>query len=224
MITFPALLSSQFIPAVQLVRQEGATNDLAQLILESAYERLGIPVQIKIAPAGRALEEVVQSRADGDVARIDGLELRYPNLIKIPVVILQTEGHAFSLAPLGPLNSWKDLSKFRLAFRRGLQFAEVGTQGLKVERTTTEEQAFRMLEMKRVDVVIAGYLDGWQTARILSLTKVQSIPLPMEKISLFHYLHEDRQDVVAGITGILKKMEAEGELQRMRNAFISKTN
>ncbi|MFK5882945.1 MAG: hypothetical protein QM489_01245 [Candidatus Izemoplasma sp.] len=66
------------------------------------------------------------------MARIKGIEQKYPNLIPVPTSIINLNSAVFSksIPNSTKIETWSDLKKFNIGIVRGYHFAVVGTQGM----------------------------------------------------------------------------------------------
>jgi len=69
---------------------------IGEKVLNEAYQRLGINMQIKKFPAERALYTSNSGLVDGELCRVEGLDKTYTNLIRIPVAVSKVEHVIFS--------------------------------------------------------------------------------------------------------------------------------
>ncbi len=153
---------------------------------------------------------------DAEVARVIGLEEKFPNLIRIPVAIYQIEGVAITKNKDIPINGWESLSPYKIGVLRGVQFAEEGTKNLNRERSNSLESLFRKLNAGRVDVVVEAKLNGVITIKRLMLhDSVRILQPPLVTIELFHYVHKKNEHLVPKLTQTLRKMRQNGLLDEL---------
>lgn len=76
--------------------EQDPVGDVAEAVLEEAYQELSIKLKILFAPAKRALVISNSGEADGELNRIKGINKKFKNLIMIPVPINQLEGVVYT--------------------------------------------------------------------------------------------------------------------------------
>ena len=89
-VCFLAAALAHPVPATERITLVTPLNTvdtvISEVIVREAYRRIGVEVEIQKYPAERALRLADQGVADGEVQRIDGIDKRYTNLIKVPAV------------------------------------------------------------------------------------------------------------------------------------------
>ncbi|QGY38600.1 transporter substrate-binding domain-containing protein [Pseudodesulfovibrio cashew] len=188
-------------------------NRQSLAVLKAAYSRLGIEVEGKPMPAGRALIESKEGRTDGEVGRIKALETQLPNLVRIPVPINHLRGMACIHDPTLPVSDWKSLAPYRVGICRGVRFAEAHTRELRrVVSRTTPEELMELLDSHRVDVVVLteSNIRAWKEAHPYKTVTV--CPKPLIEVHIYHYLNRKYVHLVPQLTAILQEMLNSGEL------------
>lgn len=181
---------------------------MAERVLREAYKRLGVMVEYRLYPGERALMSANRGITDGEVARVEGLEKMYPNLIMVSVPIAYIELVVFTTDPLVTVRGWKSLQTYSVGILRGMKVAEIRTQGMNVEPVARSEQLFRKLAAKRNDVAV--YLrDGYCEVKRLNLPEIRIVEPPLEQLTCYHYLHKRHQEFVKKLEAVLRQMEQE---------------
>ncbi len=194
----------------------------ATAILQEGYKRIGIDIEAKILPAERALSMSNSGELDGEVNRIVNINMKYPNLIMIPIPIFFLDIVAFTKHLEFPVQSWESLAPYEVATLRGMKVAENGLQGMKYLALTEFEQILRMLDKERIEVAILPRLDGLQIIKKFNLKTIEILEPPLVRINLYHYLHKKHKHLVPKITASLRKMDKEGLIKKMFKQQISK--
>ena len=89
--------------------EKNAFHDAAGEIIRQAYAALGIAISYKTFPAERALQMSNRGLSDGELVRIEGIEGKYPNLIRIPVSHVTAEQMAFATDASLKIDGWQSL-------------------------------------------------------------------------------------------------------------------
>ena len=186
---------------------------LGQKILKEAYRRIGEEITFNLLPAARALELSNRGVTDGELSRVDNMQEKYPNLVKVPTSYMQVDNVAFTKKLDIHVAGYKSLRPYRIAFRLGLKAAEFGTDGFsQVYMVKSDKQAFSMLDMGRVDVVIDGRLVGSSEVEKLGLQGVRILDDPVDRVPLYHYLHKKNQGLVSRLDAAIQSMLKDGTI------------
>ncbi len=199
--------------------EENAFHDAAAEIIRRAYARIGITVEYKTFPAERALRMSNDGQSDGELVRIEGIDEKYPNLIRIPVSHVTAEQMAFAQDPTIVIDGWESLRPYTIAFHRGYKVAEKNTIGMDRHLTGKDSSAFNVVENERVDIAIANRFTGEKIIRDLDLTNVTMLLPPIQRDPLFHYVHIKHATLVEEITQILKTMSEQGEFDSILREY-----
>jgi polar amino acid transport system substrate-binding protein len=187
-------------------------------ILTEAYQRIGMTINVTPYPARRGLSLANDGILDGEAGRLEQIHPQFPNLVMIPVPIFLNRTVAFTKDPDMQITAWDDMRPYHVTTMLGLKYTESKLEGFEhVEFVGTIQQAFRMLELGRTDVVVFALLDGLNVINELSLQGV--VPNVFEHIPSYHFLHKKHTAIVPAITKALQEMEREGRLQAVATEY-----
>ncbi|WP_108649768.1 substrate-binding periplasmic protein [Dongshaea marina] len=189
-------------------------------VLKEAYSRLGIQIQIKELPAERSLIFSNQGLIDGEVNRIKGLEMRYPNLVRVPVAINHFEAVLVAQDPAPKVSGLQSLKNYRIGIRNGIKYAEDLTRGMNVKRSVSNMQLFNILELRQVDLIIIGRSAVQKYLRAHPHSQMKVIEPPLLSQQLYHYLNRKHEDLLEAITAELRRMRQGEEIARIREATL----
>jgi polar amino acid transport system substrate-binding protein len=186
-------------------------------VLREAFSRIGHDVRFLPLPAERALLDANSGIADGVVARVQGIEALYPNLLRVPsATIASRDFVAFSREGVGPIRNWDDLVPFNVVYVRGWKIVEQNVpQAKSVLAVDGTRRAFRLLSRGRADVVINARLDGSLVARQERIGNLMIHEPPLTSLSLYPYLHVDHYAIVPDLAAALDAMKADGSFARI---------
>lgn len=191
--------------------------------LTQAYAALGYSVVFRDLPAERALIESDSGRMDGETARITGMDLEYPHLRRVDVVLLYNSNAAFVYGAKTALpDSLKQLSQLRsVGILGGRKVPEQATQGWgNVLRLNSYESAIRMLVMGRIDAFL-GRDEDMHYALEREGFNIRDFPSrEMVRAPLFHYLHQKHQSLIPALTQELLRIK--GKHESVIDAFKAK--
>lgn len=203
-------------PLVITVVTKGSFTEASKNILKEAYRRIDVPVVFREFPGERALISTSEGQTDGELFRIDKINLRYPNLIQIPASYIPDEVAVFSKIEIA-LNGWESLKPFTTAVRTGDKFVEEKTKGMTRQFTTQDLQSFQMLELDRVQVVIASRWDGLEYVKAIGSKTIKALSPSIVTNPLYHYLHYQHAEIVPRLTVAIQDMHQDGSISRILN-------
>lgn len=192
------------------------THEAAGEILIEAYNRLGITVSIDQFPAKRSLNEANIGNTDGDVARIPGTENKFPNLIPVPTPIIHFKGVAFTKSVKRPINTWSDLSNYRIGIIRGVRYSEINTKDMNRILASDMTHLFLLLMKGRIQFAVAVQEAG--------LAEIQNnypdsgmhiVGDPLFSSPLHHFVHKKIAHLIPKLDAVLKDMEQSGRLEEI---------
>lgn len=195
--------------------EKNAFHDAAAEIVRQAYKELNIKIKYKTFPAERALSLSNKGIADGELVRIEGIETRYPNLIRLPVSHVTAEQMAFAKLPGIKISGWRSLKPYRIVFHRGYKVAERNTDGMNRFIVSNDQAALKMVDKGRMDVAIANRFSGLDTINQLNLTDVRMLTPAVQTDPLFHYLHVKHRALTDRVTNILRRMKMAGTFNKI---------
>ena len=186
-------------------------------ILKQAYSTLGINTEFAPLPSSRSLVNANRGITDGEIARRKGINEHYKNLIQVPVVIMNSGVYALSLKRL-PIKSWKDISKYDVAYRRGIQVIknELTKHQVQSGVVSKDTELIHFLLRQRTDIVLQD--KGLAISSMAQLQSegintsgIQFIEPPLFEVKLYHYLNKKHQHLLAAISQALNNMKKSGE-------------
>ncbi|MCJ8294075.1 MAG: transporter substrate-binding domain-containing protein [Colwellia sp.] len=201
-----------------LTKVAGEHNEItvaATRILSEAYKNIGINVAVEALPSKRALFLSNKGITDGELIRIDNINYKYTELIKVPVSYMTIRHMVWTKNLVLPRNDKVNLSSYLIGFNRGYLFAEGVTQGMNKYAAGSFQQVFKMLDLGRVEVVIATDYTGNSIIRELNLQGISMLPTPLDITPVFHYLHEKNKHLLEKITSSLLKMQRDGRFNKI---------
>ena len=217
-LIFVSLTVTVYSETVVLSAIDGTerSTEITIQILTEAYRRIGYLVEIKKYPAGRALIVANDGEVDGELARIEGIDLEYKNLIRVPVLIHTNELCVFTMDTSMKISTWSDLKPYIVGYRFGLKNIETSLP-VEVQKYGVShlDQAFQMLSFHRVDAVLAPMEAGMETIKKLGLNGIIRIPKPLSSNRLYHYLHIKNTHLLGPLTETLQKMTEDGTIRRL---------
>ncbi|WP_222619370.1 substrate-binding periplasmic protein [Undibacterium hunanense] len=191
-------------------------------ILRVVYKRLNIPMELVDRPAKRALMESSAGVLDGEVQRNIHVESQYTTLKAVHPAINYIEPSVFSAKYQFEVKAWDDIKDYRIGIVRGVGTSEDGTKGMKtVYMANNLEQLMIMLSENRMDVAVSDAFSGMVAIKKLHLeNRIHLLTPPLQKIEIYHFLHEKHKDLIPRVEQVIRSMQASGELEKLRKQII----
>jgi ABC-type amino acid transport substrate-binding protein len=210
-------------PIVISAIENEQTHELAKEVVREAYERIGLSVVFDDLPARRALIWANSGKTDGDLARIDGTEKKFPGLIKIPTPVTAFKGVVFTRKIKQHISSWEDLKGLSIGVITGIRYSEIGTKDLNPVFATDMPHLFKLLAKDRIDVAIAvGDAGRIEIHRNFKEDKIHIIGRPVFEAPLFHFVNEKNKDLAPRLGAVLREMMENGEIQSIHEKALQK--
>jgi len=205
------------LPAtVALARPENeGLTDASFPIVKEAYRRLGIDAEEAMLPGERALQALNSGQYFGDVIHAAGLEQNYPNLVRVPVPLLQIEAVVFSYGHALPVAGWAGLQPYRVCIRRGIKTIEWATAGMtNVLAVSQYELIFNMLKQGHCDVAVLAR-SAWLEAQRLQVKGLRTQAAPLQTWPSYHYVYKSHAGLVPALSEQLQKLRKSGYMARV---------
>lgn len=190
-------------------------------ILKETYRRLHISVEFVDVPAKRALMLSSRGVLDGEVARIAEVESEYPTLLRLSPSINYIEPSAFSKNIRLAINGWESINGHNIGIVQGVGSSERGTKGMpNVVAVANQNLLLKMLYAERIELAVTDLFSGMIRLKELGIDKViHPLSPPLQKIYIYHYLHERHRALIPKVEAVLQGMERSGELARLRESL-----
>ncbi|WP_161629851.1 substrate-binding periplasmic protein [Desulfogranum japonicum] len=184
-------------------------------ILKEAYSRLGISFQFLELPSERALMMANKGDTDGEFQRLAGLEQTYPNLMMISVPIGSVDIVVYTKETEFVVEDWQSLMPYTIGAVRGFKLVKTKTEGMSVEEVSNIKQAFLMLKLGRVDIVVDS-ISVQCDLKDFDPSGIRILQPPLERHVLYHYLHTRHSALAAKLEAVLTRMKQDGEIQTLQ--------
>ncbi|EPJ46181.1 MAG: hypothetical protein OFPI_34920 [Osedax symbiont Rs2] len=184
-------------------------------IIHRAYQKLGIDTKVQYVPGNRSLKFSNDGHADGELFRIQGMSKIYPNLLQIPVPLLELETMAYARVEGIEIKGWSSLSPYRLGFLSGFKKAEQNTQGMQTFSAESMPELFDLLARGRLDIVIESRIGGQMLSAEKKPFSITTLEPPIDTIKIYHYLHKQNKLLIPTLSAVLRQMTASGEIDQI---------
>lgn len=192
--------------------------DMAQQVAGEAYRRLGHSLSILPMPLERGLVEANIGAIDGDLMRTSPGLTDYPGLIAVPTPLAEDDFVAYGRGQLIRLTDADSLRPYRLGTVRGIKELDaLAQQGHQILYATDGDQAFRQLDAGRVDLVLLTRGSACRPAQ-LGLQGIRMQPGSLGRVSFYHHLHKQHDELARQVDATLRQMRRDGSLQSLQEA------
>jgi ABC-type amino acid transport substrate-binding protein len=191
-------------------------------MLRAVYAKLDIKLEFEDVPGKRALALSSAGEVDGEIQRIGTLSRDYPTLVQVTPAINYIEPTVFTTKLHFDVAGWNSIRDYSIGIVRGVGSSEAGTRGMaEVTATTNLESMVKMLDADRFELMVTDLFSGLVAVRKLNLqARIHPLSPPLERIHIYHYLHERHRDLVPKVGKVIAQMEASGELATLREALV----
>lgn len=221
-----SLLASGPSQAQELIRLARIADIPDQYVggemLRAVYAKLNIKLEFEDVPGKRALALSSAGEVDGEIQRIGTLSRDYPTLVQVTPAINYIEPAVFATKVRFDVDGWNSIGDYSIGIVRGVGSSEAGTRGMAhVTATASLDTMVRMLDADRFDVMVTDLFSGLVAVKRLNLqARIYPLSPPLERIRIYHYLHERHRDLVPEVGKVIAQMEASGELAALREALV----
>lgn len=197
------------------------THAIAKHILIEAYKHIGYQISFDDLPGKRALEWANNGLTDGDVARIEGTEKKFINLIPIKIPIIHFKGVVFTKNIKRNIVQWSDLKGLRIGVVRGIRYSTIGTEGMEPFFANNMTHLFSILNKGRIEVAVAVLDAGIiEIERNYKDSGIHVIGSPLFSSPLYHFVHKKNNHLVAPLEKILLEMTSSGRIEKLKNQVL----
>ena len=192
-------------------------------ILLAVYARLNIAVEFHDVEAARALALSSVGECDGEVQRVAKVAIDYPTLIRIEPPINFIEPTVFTAGLKIKVQGWDSIRDRDIGIVHGVGSSEAGTRGMtRVQRATSLHNLILMLDRGRFELLVTDLFSGEMEIRKMRLeSTIRPLMPPLEKIYIYHYLHEQHRDLAVRVAAVIRDMDASGALAELRQQVVA---
>ncbi len=209
------VLSSPVVAAIPLALNSNVPPPMSRpdatgcldLVLSEAFASIGHGIEIRYISGGRGTHNADNGIDDGTFVRILSTGRRFPNLVRVPVALWQSEfvvvSKGLDFAPRG----WDSLRSLTVAFPRTWHVFEKNVVTTRSPtRVARPQQLVPLLNSQRVDAVL---LSRGLALRLFNGTSGRDITIhepPLATSDLFLFLNRRHADLVPGLASALRRI------------------
>jgi len=215
------VLNTAFGPPVNNASHTG----FGDRVMAEAFKRIGYQVEIVQLPAERALINANLGIDDGDMARVAGLQKKYPNLIQVPESFLTVDMVLYSKNyPSFTVTGWDSVASYSLAIISGWKimeknFSRLGDQ-VEIIKTDNAEQSFALLENDRVDFIAYSNWSGLGYMKQHNISNVTLLEPPLARPEFYVYLNKKHEKIVPRLAAAIRQMKKDGSLKALYEQLL----
>jgi len=216
------VLNTAFGPPSSNESQTG----FADQVVGEALRRIGYQLETVRMPAERALINANRGIDDGELARVGGLQKKYPNLIQVPESYMFIDMVLFSKKyPSFVVQNWESVKSHSLAIISGWKimeknFSKLGNN-VEIIKTDNAHQSFTLLRKDRVDFIAYSNWSGLAYLKEHNITDIKLLEPPLASPNFYVYLHKKHKEIVPKLSAELKKMKEDGTINLLFNEILT---
>jgi hypothetical protein len=196
-----------------------------RLVYGEAFRRLHRPLEIVYIPTKRLSVLIDEGSLDGEVLRAYGYAGSHPALLRVEETITKIRVVLWSADEAVRPVTVDDVAKgsWRVMYRRGMGICEnplrAAVQATRLSEAVSTEEGLRVLLARRVDLLCDVDLAVYATlaerpaAERSAVRETLQIGAP---VPLYPYLHRRNADLALALAQTLRRMKAEGLIERYR--------
>jgi len=189
-------------------------------ILKIAYDKANIDMHALYVQLDKSLDMSNSGDSDGELARIKKISTIYPNLVIVPVNLLDVNAFAFALDESIHINKWSDLENYDFTIIKGAKFIERATKKMNKQVVLSFIDAFENLLKNKTKIVVLPQLAGLTCIYNNNLNNIKIVSLKLQTLKLYHFVHKKNIHLIPIITPILQSMKNSGELEYWKKAYL----
>ncbi|NQU59211.1 MAG: transporter substrate-binding domain-containing protein [Rhodospirillales bacterium] len=196
------------------IRDPFTSNDkdgFIDLIIKETFHRIGLDAEVIVYQnSAKSLKNANDGIDDGAALRIEGLEKKFPNLIRVPEKLMDNDFVAYTIGEPQATDSWASMDEFKIAYINGWQIFQNNLANHKA--TTKTKTAHRMLDLLttgKVDLILYERWQGLWLAQQFGITIQVSEP-PLAKMEMFMYLNKKHAGLIEKAAAALSEMKKDG--------------
>jgi len=198
-------------------------SGVLDLFYQELFKRLGWEFEIQYLPAERALINADRGIDDGDVCRIFGIDEKYPNLVRVPEVIMKYEHVIFTKNITFKVTGPNDLKPYDVGVVKGWKIIEWNTKTANSVTLLNEgEQLFAMLADNRIDLGIIERMTGMMFVKNLGLKNIRVLEPAFLSGDWYLYLHKKHNKLVPTIFNAIRQMKDDGSHYQIFNNILKR--
>jgi len=202
----------------------GVDDNVVQIVagkvLNKAYSRVDIPVNIIFQQAEASLQASNTGAIDGEVARIKNITKEYSNLLIVDVPLATVKAVAYSNKTHINIRQWSDLKDYNFTVVKGAKFIEKATQGYQRQKVNSFAQALKDLHQGKTEIIIIPKKAAVKLILENDYKNIHIVSPILKTLKLYHFVHKKNAHLIPIIKPVLQQMKDSGEIEHIRNSYL----
>lgn len=192
-------------------------------VIKEVFHRIGVEADVIVYQnSAKSLENANVGIDDGVALRIEGLEKKFPNLMRVPEKLMDNDFVAYSTKVPYATDNWASMDGFKIAHVNGWQIFQNNLAGHKAtSKTKNAQQMFDLLTANEVDFILYERWQGLWRAQQLGVP-IQASEPPLASMKMFMYLHKKHAHLVEGAAAALADMKKDGTYGKIFNQTLGR--
>lgn len=197
-------------------------NGFYDLIIINMFKRIGVSAKTVLLPSERSLINANMGIDDGNIARIKGLEKKYPDLIMVPEKIIDFDFVAFTKNKTIKIHDWKSLKPYNITFINGWKFFEKKALHYKsLLRVQNSSQLFNLLNKNRAEIALYDLWSGLWWLKHNAAGDIRYLTPTLGRVKLYLYINKKHKKMVPALSRALAEMKKDGTYKTIHDKTLS---
>ena len=192
-------------------------------IVAAIFNEIGLEAELQIFPTAteRSMLNANAGIDDGLALRIAGLEKQYPNLIRVPEVLVVNDFVAYTTKLNFATDSWQSIEPYIVSYIIGWKvFEKYVPHAKEITLVRDADQLFGLLGNGRADLALYERWQGLERARAIGV-KAYALEPPLVRTEMFIYLHQKHAALVPRVARAMARLKTNGTYQRIFDATMA---
>jgi polar amino acid transport system substrate-binding protein len=190
-------------------------NGFLDQVVSEMLQRVGLEPSFEFLHEERGLRALNLGLDDGNLPRVKGLEKLYPNIRQVPGKVMDFHFQVFSKKPDVVVDGWDSLRGYDVAFVTGWKILEQNVKTDVINKVSTSEQLFNLLDQDRTQLVIYEKWQGMELIRKLGLEGIRIVEPPLISKEMYLYVNKRHESLIPQLAQALAEMKEDGSYQRI---------
>lgn len=193
---------------------EGMRHNMEGLrLLREAYAAIGVQFSVLYLTPNRSIQEVESGAADCELLRIRQVGDHFTEIVRVEIPVISLPIYAYTNDPQLAGLALHEMGRYRVGYVDGALFAKRMTAKLPdVTPVESPDMLFKMLEVDRLDIVIAAENPGDTVMKTVGNGLIYKGAKQLRSVEFYHYLNRRHRALVPRIEWLLTELK-EGRIQ-----------
>ncbi|QHJ12859.1 hypothetical protein FX988_03117 [Paraglaciecola mesophila] len=199
-------------------------------VMRLALSRINIDMSLNAKSSERSILSASKGETDGETARVNGLNAKYPDLFQTSVSCYAHDVNLYTLAGNEfKVDGWQSIPPNKvIGYRKGTHYIEqAATQhDISIYPLETNQQIFKLISVGKIDMMIATEQIMGSKVMLNGSAELVILRPALERHGFYSYIHKKHLAILPQINQQLTRMKTSGELDsvqhKVANAFLNK--